>query len=331
MDLADNALMSQMYAVVVAVRCFERPHFVPAPEAAAVADLRHLDPGESTHLWGMWEEGTLAGVLTAWLPLHDNVDTVWTQVDIHPDHRRRGHGTRAIAALVDFARENARSRVVAEAHYPADRAADHPYRVFAERNGFRLGQTQIIRRLMLPVADDLLAEIAQEARAAYQGRYRVEAFGEVPRDLWPSLCACMNRLGSDAPTGEIDWEPESLTPERYEGFLDLDRQTGRIRLTAVAIDEDSGEVVAYSQLALPPGNSRADQWGTLVLTEHRGHRLGQAVKVANLLALQANHPDRVDVITGNAHDNPWMVSINERLGFLPLELCPAFYRTLDTP
>ena len=101
MDLADNALMSQMYAVVVAVRCFERPHFVPAPEAAAVADLRHLDPGESTHLWGMWEEGTLAGVLTAWLPLHDNVDTVWTQVDIHPDHRRRGHGTRAIAALVE--------------------------------------------------------------------------------------------------------------------------------------------------------------------------------------------------------------------------------------
>lgn len=176
---------------------------------------------------------------------------------------------------------------------------------------------------MLPVPDDLLAEIAREGRAAYEGHYRVETFGEVPRDLWPSLGACMNRVGADAPTGEIDWEPESLTPQRYEGHLDLDRQTGRIRLTAVAVDERSGEVVAYSELMLPPSNPRAHQWGTLVLAEHRGHRLGQAVKVTNLVALQANHPERVDVMTASAHNNSWMVSINERLGFRPLELCPA--------
>ncbi len=328
MDLADDALMSRMYAVVVAVRSHERPHFVPAPEAAAVADLRHIDPGESTHLWGIWADGTLAGVLTAWLTLHDNLDTVWAQLDVHPDHRRHGHGTRAIEHLVDFARANGRTRMVMDSHYPADRADDHPYRIFAERNGFRLGQTEIVRRLMLPVADDLLAKIAQEARAAYQGRYRVEAFRDVPRDLWASLCACMNRVGADAPSGEIDWEPETLTPERYSGYLALDRQTGRVRLTAVAIDERSGEVVAFSELALPPGNTRAHQWGTLVLAEHRGHGLGQAVKVANLIALQADYPDRIDVITSNAHDNPWMVSINERLGFRAVELCPAFYRTL---
>ncbi len=331
MDLADDALMSQMYAVIVDVRSYERPHFVPPSEASAVADLRHIDPGESTHLWGIWTDDTLVGVLTAWLPLHDNVDTVWAQLDIHPQHRRRGHGTAAISTLVEFAKTNGRTRIVTDSHYPADRAEDHPYRIFAERNGFRLGQTEIVRRLMLPVTDKPLTEIAQETRATHEGRYRVETFGEVPRELWASLCACMNRVAADAPTGEIEWEPESLTPERYGGFLVLDRQTGRVRLTAVALDEATGDVVAFSELALPPGNSRAFQWGTLVRAEHRGHRLGQAVKVANLVALQADYPDRVDVVTGNAHDNPWMVSINERLGFRTLELCPAFYRTLDTP
>ena len=328
-DLADDALMSRTYAVVSAVRVFERPHVVSSPEASAIGDLRHVDEGESTHLWGIWEGDALVGVITAWLPLSDNTDTVWMELDVHPGHRRRGHGTRAIETIVGFARANDRTRIVTEAHYPVDRADDHPYRLFAEHNGFRLGNTEMIRRLTLPVDPHLLARLGDGARAAYQGRYRVEAFTEVPRALWPSLCECMNRVGTDAPTGEIDWEPETLTPERYGGYMELDRATGRVRLTAVAIDEASGEVVAFSELALPPTITRAQQWGTLVRADHRGHRLGMAVKVANLVALQELYPERVDVTTGNANDNEWMVSINEELGFRPLELCPAFYRTLD--
>lgn len=327
-DLADDALMAQMYAVVVAVRRYQRPHFVATPAAAAIGELRHLDPGETTHLWGIWEGDTLAGVVTAWLNIDDNTDKVWTQIDVHPDHRRRGHGTRAVEMLVDFARANGRTQIVVESKCPAEGAQDHPYRIFAERNGFRLGQTEIIRLLDLPVADVLLAGLADEARAAYRGRYRVQTFTQVPRELWPSLLTCMNRVGADAPTGEIDWEPETLGPDRYAGNLDLDRSTGRIRLTSVAIEESSGDVVAFTELGLAPDITRAHQWGTLVLAEHRGHRLGLAVKVAGLGALQTDHPDRVDIVTGNAHNNPWMVSINERLGFRPIELGLVFHRTV---
>ena len=96
----------------------------------------------------------------------------------------------------------------------------------------------------------------------------------------------------------------------------------------MAIEESSGDVVAFTELGLAPDITRAHQWGTLVMTGHRGHRLGLAVKVASLGALQTDHPERVDIVTGNAHDNPWMVSINERLGFRPIELGLAFYRTL---
>ena len=68
------------------------------------------------------------------------------------------------------------------------------------------------------------------------------------------------------------------------------------------------------------------QWGTLVHREHRGHRLGMAVKVENLRRLQADHPERRRVVTGNDDTNSWMVSINEDLGFRIVELCPAFQR-----
>jgi hypothetical protein len=68
--------------------------------------------------------------------------------------------------------------------------------------------------------------------------------------------------------------------------------------------------------------------GTLVRRDHRGHRLGAAVKVANLEALHRDRPDVTEVHTQNAETNRWMVSINERLDFEPVGVCPEFLRNL---
>ena len=57
-------------------------------------------------------------------------------------------------------------------------------------------------------------------------------------------------------------------------------------------------------------------------------RLGMAVKLENLGRLQADHPERRRVVTGNDGTNSWMVSINEALGFRIVELCPAYQRRL---
>jgi hypothetical protein len=87
--------------------------------------------------------------------------------------------------------------------------------------------------------------------------------------------------------------------------------------------------VAYTDLMLPSGApGTAWQWGTLVHRDHRGHRLGMALKVENLRRLQADHPERQRVVTGNDDTNSWMVSINEDLGFRIVELCPAYQRTV---
>ena len=89
------------------------------------------------------------------------------------------------------------------------------------------------------------------------------------------------------------------------------------------------EVVAYTDLVLPVGApSTVWQWGTYVHRQHRGRRLGMAVKLENLGRLQADHPQRQRVVTGNDGTNSWMVSINEALGFRIVELCPAYQRKL---
>jgi RimJ/RimL family protein N-acetyltransferase len=88
-------------------------------------------------------------------------------------------------------------------------------------------------------------------------------------------------------------------------------------------------VVAYSDLATTvhePG--RAYQWGTLVAPAHRGHRLGVAVKVANLRLLGSERPDVTRVTTYNAEVNTHMVGVNEALGFRPVARLGDFQKKL---
>jgi RimJ/RimL family protein N-acetyltransferase len=100
---------------------------------------------------------------------------------------------------------------------------------------------------------------------------------------------------------------------------------------ALAID-GSGRTVAFTGLAVPEApRDLVEQGGTLVLRGHRGHRLGLAVKAANLAAVQGEHPERTRVNTQNAEVNAPMVAINEKMGFRPVELALEFQRALRMP
>ena len=80
------------------------------------------------------------------------------------------------------------------------------------------------------------------------------------------------------------------------------------------------QILDRVSLSVPTGDPHVVfQWGTLVLPEHRGHRLGMAVKVANLEQLARLAPERRSVQTMNDEQNPWMVQINKDLGFEIIE------------
>jgi len=79
-----------------------------------------------------------------------------------------------------------------------------------------------------------------------------------------------------------------------------------------------GRLVAFTDLAVPLARpERAHQGGTLVLHEHRGHRLGALVKAAVLREVLASHPQVPRISTVNAEGNRPMVAVNEALGFVP--------------
>jgi hypothetical protein len=115
-----------------------------------------------------------------------------------------------------------------------------------------------------------------------------------------------------------------MTPDILAQKLDRNARAGRRTYLTLAVRD--GEAVAHSDLYVLAGDTMAHQMGTLVRRDHRGHRLGAAVKVANLEALQRDRPDVTQVHTQNAEDNQWMVGINVRLGFEPVGVCPELVR-----
>jgi len=93
--------------------------------------------------------------------------------------------------------------------------------------------------------------------------------------------------------------------------------------------DGSGTAVAYTDLVTSvhePG--RAYQWGTLVRSDHRGHRLGVALKVANLRLLQEERRDIRRLTTFNAEVNTHMVGVNDALGFVPVARLGDFQNLL---
>ena len=119
-----------------------------------------------------------------------------------------------------------------------------------------------------------------------------------------------------------------MTPERYAENVATVKAMGRTRYETLALTPDR-LVVAQSTLVMPrSASTTVYQWGTFVHREHRGHALGLATKAVNLRAVQAARDDLTLVTTQNAETNSYMVSINERMGFAPVEVATELVKYL---
>jgi len=263
--------------------------------------------------------------------LVDNLTHAQIQVYTHPDHSRLGHGSAMLAHVEEVARAHGRTILDAEGAWAYDAGPEGRGSAPAEfltRHGYRFGLGDVHRVLPLPVADDLLESLAADAaghHAAYTIRSWVDA---APDDVVESLAALIAQLMVEAPTGDLQREPENADVDAFRRSEEITLKQGRTVYTSAALDAD-GTVVAYSNLATTVhGAEDAFQWGTLVRREDRGHRLGVAVKVAALRLLQAGEVRARRVHTWNAEVNRHMIAINDELGYRPVERMGEFQKIL---
>lgn len=335
LDPTDDADFAQWYAVYAEADAFGREI---EPDTWSHDEMRamYLQDSHTEARRGFtgWLGGRAVVVGDLRLPLVDNRHRAELLVDTRPRFRRQGLGGAMLRRLEEEAAALGRTTLGNETAWPYSGGPDgagHPGPEFARRHGYALALTDVRRQLTLPVPAASLDRLHAEAAPHWStgpAAYTVRSFHRpVPEELLAGWARVEAAVDTEAPVGDLDlhpWTPDAAAVREDEALL---ARQGRTSYATVALDA-GGEVVAYTELVVPATGRTAYQWGTLVLPEHRGHRLGLAVKLTNLRFLQWDRPDLMTVTTYNAESNAPMVAVNQALGFVPVERLGEFQKRL---
>jgi len=246
----------------------------------------------------------------------------WISVEVLPAFRRRGIGAALYDALLGLAVAEGKTVLQGEApqkvsdgpalesptgfgSVPRDSASTR----FALARGFSLEQVARMSRLDLPFTPPPMP-LAPD--------YHLESWsGRTPVAHLPAIALLRTRMQTDAPFAGLEPDDNPWTPSRVSEEDDALESSPRVTLTTLAVHTASGSAAGFTELTVPPELRRPVMQGdTIVLKEHRGHRLGMILKLANLAFLSSSAPGHPSVTTFNAEENRPMLSVNEEIGFV---------------
>lgn len=322
LDPADEKTLRTCYDVMLAAHEVDEPVEPPWPFRPFAMQLlsggNEGDPGE---VWvASGEDGTVVGYYRINLPDLENLDEASGGPIVHPAARRRGIG-RAL-----LRHEGGRAAAHGRTRFDAGVTAGTDGDAFAQAVGARLDLEEIRRiqylREIPPGTTDALRATAARAAAGYS---LVSWTGPVPDEYCAPLATVVNAF-NDAPHGANE-EPAFWDADRIRQRQGRFVRAGLVRSHSVAaIHDATGEMTAFTEVIVTP---EQPTWGfqqlTAVVREHRGHRLGLLVKTAMLALLASVEPQIEQIGTGNAANNPYMIAVNEQLGYRVVEPHWRFY------
>ncbi|WP_460654971.1 GNAT family N-acetyltransferase [Kribbella endophytica] len=232
------------------------------------------------------------------------------ELTVHPADRRQGVGSRLLEAALQGAFENDATTVLADATVGS--ASD----AFLAARGFTVGLRLVYTRLELADARPSAAPVAG---------YRLTSWAGVPPDGLIESFTLARAAMSDAPVGDISYGEEVWDVERSRQVAEVVAQRGDFLETVAALDE-SGEVVAYTELVVPgDGQGDAQHYGTVVVPTHRGHGLSRWLKAEQIRQTTARHPKLAGLLTDTAATNEAMRRTNDSLGYKELHQVHRYY------
>ncbi|HJT03053.1 MAG TPA: GNAT family N-acetyltransferase [Pseudonocardiaceae bacterium] len=323
-DPSDEDAIRQWYELCCAVAAADQPDDPPPCWVNELGRFRHPWPGDVQTTWLARVAGSVVGACALDLPMLDNVRNAQGDILVAPEHRRCGIGRVLLAHLCAEAIREHRRRLVFWVSQPLDTAASDPAARFAAAAGAVPALVQTRRRLDINTMDlALLVRLEAQARARSGDYSLVQWVGATPTQWLDDVAYLTVRMSTDAPLDDLQWEQETYDAARIEARDACWLGRGQHNVTTAAMDR-AGRLVAFTHIGADT-TSRWYAWqgDTLVAPEHRGHRLGMLIKVANLALARRERPELRFIDTCNADSNPYMVAINQAIGFRP------YHRAVD--
>lgn len=297
--------------VIAAAHLQDVPASVPEPGRTETAGkLRVQSPnGRMLHMVSAAPDGSYDGVATLLLFTEEsNRHTAFLDaLVVRPEARRRGVGAQLWGAI--------RAELAADGRSSVSTMLELGGAGEAFVDGLGFGK-------VLPLAwyvQRVREADAELPEARLPEGYRFADWDGVVPDALADEFARAHDAMRDAPGGGVDERTPRWDAERVRTAARLIDDRGGILLTSVVLAADgpeAGSVAAYTELVLrDPSHTRALQYDTVVVPEHRGRGLGRAVKRRLLSTLAERHPGVREISTSVADDNAPMLAVNAALGY----------------
>ena len=330
-DVHDETVFDQWYAVMRASTTYGRRapsvftrdavayvHRNPTPKRArlAVAAVNRSGLQAST-------APPIIGTASIELPLDVDTETAEIDLNVLPGERGRGVGAALWEWTLAHCRSADRSVLQGEVNVPEGvLGQDWPGLRFARARGFSTANVE-----------DHFALDAAEAYARLSTRpaatnhptgtaadHEMRSWVDrCPDDLIDIYARMRTLMAIDVPTGAMVRTVEPMTAQ------DVRAKEGRLgesyrSLLTLAVT-GSGDPAGYTMMFVPIGHeANLLQDDTYVMREHRGHRLGERLKWANLEQAHAISPGAEWIHTYTEQDNAAMQRTNRDFGYVPVEV-----------
>jgi mycothiol synthase len=303
--------LTALHAVEAPVAAECGAHRMPQPIESYIAFARGLPSQFNDHSWlAEAPDGSPVAVGYCWFHSAGDSRAMECDVLVRQDHRRRGIGSRLLAAICEQSQDEGRPLLTWSTFgaVPAGEA-------FSRRFGARTARVNRASELILADVDwQMIGDWARADRARDLG-YRLELVDGVFPEHLRADAVRFHHIMQTAPRENLDTADVFVDAEFV---AELDRAfvaAGRMGWT-VLVRDPAGACVGGTEVTFEPKDpATAIQQSTGIDPAHRGLGLAKWAKAAMLERIRENRPDTVRVRTENAYSNGPMLAINEALGF----------------
>ncbi|MGC1210255.1 MAG: GNAT family N-acetyltransferase [Micromonospora sp.] len=307
---ASSAEIASLLDTLNAVLAADLPQDPPWRESSLREYLSEVMPGERRISWVAQAEpaadGTPGQILgQVQVLLLGGIGVL--EVLVHPTVRRTGLGRTLVKLAARRIRDEGFRSIGVEV------VGDTPAVAFYESLGFIREYVETRSVLDLSTVDwPALAEMATGIGAGYHLEF---CPGGPPDDLIEAYARAKAEV-RDVDDGEL--RPSSYDPQRLRDSLDTLHRRGMKPYIVLTLHEQTGEVAGLTEVVVPAQHpTRADQYDTIVVQDHRGYGIDRAIKARMLLELRSAEPALTEVQTWNAQANEAMLKVNAELGYRP--------------
>jgi len=309
----DMSRVTAVAGIEEAARQVDDPDAFPVIAEMLAGQLRYgwdLEP-EEHYLYIPEETADPVGVLVLDKPTRDNLYLVWVQITVHPEHRRRGHGSVIMNEAVRRTRAADRNTI-----WVGTAEDDQGARKFVEGLGFSYASHDARRRQVLAdVNDATVRRLWAEAQAAASD-YCLERLQPPVTDQLLGELVEVTAAINDAPMGDLTYEDEKFDTQRLRDLETALLGRGDCAYRVIARHRTTGEVGGHTIVMTHPLRPEVGgQADTAVARHHRGHRLGLLLKIDMMHWLADVEPQLKIIETWNNVDNTFMINVNEALGY----------------